>query len=109
VASFSPRMYKFGGQLVTCLALGSQVCPQPQCILLFPMCSRCNTLCAIASAKLLGCDMQDKQLTVWLGRQRPVLIGCRFFKNVRLYHRLHCRPSMFASLKHSVAVHSMVA
>jgi hypothetical protein len=28
--------------------------------------------------------MQDKQLTVWLGRQRPVFIGCRFFKNVRL-------------------------
>lgn len=47
VASFSPRMYKFRGQLVTCLALGSQ----------------------------------DKQLTVWLGQQRPVYIGCRFFKN----------------------------
>ena len=37
--------------------------------------------------------MQDKQLTVWLGRQRPVFIGCRFFKNVRLC-RLprHSRP-----------------
>lgn len=27
---------------------------------------------------------QDKQLTVWLGRQRPVYIGTRFFKNVRI-------------------------
>lgn len=38
----------------------------------------------------LVASMQDKQLTVWLGRQRPVFIGCRFFKNVRCTGNLDC-------------------